>query len=254
MDSLLPFWTLLKKELLRFGAVFGQTIIAPVFSSVLFLFVFGMSLGQRISIIEDYSYAQFVIPGLVLMGVINNSFANTSSSIFFSRYIGNIVDLLVTPITASQMILAYTIAAMARGLTVGLLVLFISSFFAEIPLVYPVHAVVILVLTSFLLSQLGIIAAIHSDSFEALAMYTNFLLLPLIYFGGMFYPISILPPFWQGVSKFNPLFYTIDGFRHSMLGQGDVPLVLSFGITGTIALTLFLWAAFLLKKGYKIRV
>ncbi|BCR02964.1 transport permease protein [Desulfuromonas versatilis] len=249
----LPFATLLQREVLRFFRVSVQTLLTPIITASLYLFVFGATLGERLSVIEGFSYAEFVIPGLILMGVISNSFANTSSSLFMARYLGNIVDLLVTPITPPQFIFAYTLAAMLRGLLVGLAVGIISMFFASLPWVQPVLAALMACLASFLFAQFGIIAAIYSNTFDALSMYNNFVILPLIYLGGVFYPISILPPFWEHLSRFNPLFYLIDGFRHAILGVGDTPLLHSFGITLLMAAVLFAWAALLVGRGYRLR-
>jgi len=249
----LPFWTLTRKEVLRFWRVSSQTILAPIISASLYLFVFGATLGNRISILEGFSYAQFVIPGLILMGVINNSFANTSSSLFMSRYLGNIVDLLVTPVTPPQFIFAYTLAAMFRGLLVGTAVWLISTLFAGLPWAHPLAALGMAALASFLFAQFGMIAAIYASNFDSLSMYTNFLILPLIYLGGVFYPISILPGFWAGLSHLNPLFYLIDGFRHAVLGVGDLPFAVAFGVAALQATVLFSWAAVLIGKGYRLR-
>ncbi len=249
----LPFWTLLQKEILRFLRVSVQTLLTPIVTASLYLFVFGATLGERISVLEGFSYAQFVIPGLILMGVISNSFANTSSSLFMSRYLGNIVDLLVTPISPPQFIFAYTLAAMCRGLLVGLAVTCISTFFAELPFTNLPLALLMAAMASFLFAQFGLIAAIYSNTFDALSMYNHFVILPLIYLGGVFYPISILPPFWKDLSHFNPLFYLIDGFRHALIGVGDTPLVVAFGITAAIGAVLFLWAFILIGKGYRLK-
>lgn len=248
-----PFFTLFQREILRFLRVSVQTVVTPIITAALYLFVFGATLGERLSVVEGFTYAQFVIPGLVLMGVINNSFANTSSSLFMSRYLGQIVDLLVTPLTPAQFIFAYTLAAMVRGLAVGLVVGLISLFFAQLPWVDPLSAFLMAALASFLFAQVGLIAAIYSNTFDSLSMYSNFLLLPLIYLGGVFYPISILPPFWETLSRFNPLLYLIDGFRHAILGTGDTSLAVSFGVSGALALLLFLWAAGLIATGYRLR-
>jgi len=186
------------------------------------------------------------------MGVISNSFANTSSSLFMSRYLGNIVDLLVTPISPPQFILAYTLAAMLRGLLVGLAVTLISAGFAALPFASPLLALLMACLASFLFAQFGLIAAIYANSFDALSMYNNFVILPLIYLGGVFYPIAILPPFWARLSYGNPLFYLIDGFRHALLGVGETPLPFSMGVTTVLALILFCWAFRLISRGYKL--
>jgi ABC-2 type transport system permease protein len=249
----LPFYTLLQKEVRRFLRVASQTLVTPVITASLYLFIFGATLGERISVLEGFSYAQFVIPGLILMGIINNSFSNVASSLFMSRYLGNIVDLLVTPVTPSQFIMAYTLAAMLRGLCVGMIVTLISCLFATLPWAHPFAVVVMACLASFLFAQFGIIAAIHANNFDSLAMYTNFVILPLIYLGGVFYPISILPPFWSGLSHLNPLFYLIDGFRYALLGEGDLPFALSFSVAAGMALLLFCWAASLIARSYRLR-
>ena len=249
----LPFYTLLKREVLRFINVSAQTLVTPIVTASLYLLVFGVSLGQRVSVLDDFSYAQFVIPGLVLMGVAQNSFANTSSSLFMARYLGFIVDFLVTPLSPRQFILAYTLAAMLRGLLVGTVVLIVSSFFATIPWPFALQGVLLIVLTSFLFAQFGIIAAIHSNSFDGLAMFTNFLILPLIYLGGLFYPVSLLPDFWGKLSMLNPLFYMIDGFRYCALGVSDSSYLTSFLVTLVLSGAVFSWAAVLIGKGHKLR-
>jgi ABC-2 type transport system permease protein len=251
--SWLPFLTLLKKEVMRFWRVASQTLLTPIVTASLYLFVFGATLGQRISVIEGFSYAQFVIPGLILMGVINNSFANSSSSLFVSRYLGGIVDLLVTPITPPQFIMAYTLAAMLRGLAVGTVVWLISTLFAALPWTSPLYAVLMAMIASFTFAQFGLIAAIYANNFDTLSMYNNFLISPLIYLGGVFYPISILPDPWGKLSWLNPLFYLIDGFRHAIIGVGDTSFTISFGVSLGLAAGLFCWAFWLIGKGYRLR-
>ena len=249
----LPFWTLLRKEVLRFWRVSTQTLLTPIITASLYLFVFGETLGQRLNVIEGFSYAQFVIPGLIMMGVINNSFANSSSSLFMSRYLGGIVDLLVTPVTPPQFIFAYTLAAMIRGLLVGTMVWLISMLFAGLPWDAPLLVLLMAMLASFLFAQFGLIAAIYAHNFDTLTMFNNFLILPLIYLGGVFYPISILPDPWGKLSYLNPLFYLIDGFRHALIGVGDTSYYLSFGVSIGLAGALFGWAAWLIGKGYRLR-
>lgn len=251
--SWLPFYTLLQKEVRRFLRVASQTVLTPIITASLYLFIFGATLGERISVLPGFSYAQFVIPGLILMGVINNSFSNCASSLFMSRYLGNIVDLLVTPVSPPQFIMAYTLAAMIRGLSVGLATWLISTLFAGLPWSNPLAAVAMAALASFLFAQFGLIAAIYANNFDSLSMYTNFVILPLIYLGGVFYPISILPPFWAGLSHLNPMFFLIDGFRHAILGVGDLSFLTAFGVAALMALCLFFWAAVLIGKGYRIR-
>lgn len=252
-QPLLPFYTLVKREVLRFFSVAVQTLITPVITASLYLLVFGVSLGSQIDLFPDFTYVQFVVPGLILMGTVNNAFANTSSSIFFSRYIGNIVDLLVTPLTSAQFIFAFTIAAILRGVLVGLAIFIVSLFFTGMPWVHPGLAFSMILLAAFLFAQFGIVAAIYSNTFDNISMFTNFLILPLIYTGGLFYPISHLPPTWQVVSRFNPLTYLIDGFRQAILGFGSFSLALDFAVAGALATGFFAWAWMLTRSGKGMR-
>lgn len=249
----LPFFSLLKREVFRFTSVATQTIITPVVTASLYLFVFGVHLGGRLSVLEGYTYLQFVVPGLILMGVVTNAFANTSSSLFFYRYLGSVVELLVAPIGAFRFSLAFTLAAMLRGLVVGTVIWLISMFFTDLPWAHPAMAILFIVVTSFLFAQFGLIAAIYSNSFDALSMYTNFLILPLIYLGGMFYPISMLPGAWQTFSRFNPIFYIMDGFRQAILGEGDIPMSLSLTIAVALALIAWVFASQAIWKGKRLR-
>jgi len=230
-----------------------QTLLTPIVTASLYLFVFGATLGDRLNVLEGFSYAQFVIPGLIIMGVINNTFANTSSSLFMSRYLGGIVDLLVSPVSPPQFIMAYTLAAMLRGLLVGTVVWLISTLFATLPWESPLLAILMAVIASFLFAQFGLIAAIYAQNFDTLSMYSNFLILPLVYLGGVFYPISILPDPWASFSYLNPLFYLIDGFRHAIIGVGDTSYLIAFGVSLGIAAALFVWAAWLIGKGRRLR-
>ncbi len=248
----LPFWTLLRKEVLRFLGISMQSILAPVVSASLYLLVFGVSLGSRVSDLEGVSYLNFVVPGLIMMTVINNSFSNSSFSLFMQRYLGSIVDLIVTPITPLQWISALTIASMLRGLVVGMVVFGISLFFTHTPWVDPVKAFFFLGLASFLFSQLGIVAGLYSSSFDSLSVYANFILTPLIYLGGMFYPIHQLPSPWNQISRLNPIHYLIDGFRSSTLGLGESHLVVSLSVTVAISTILFTVSYQLLKRGHRI--
>jgi ABC-2 type transport system permease protein len=252
-SALKPFRTLLKKEILRFLSVASQTLLAPVVSASLYLLIFGVSLGSRISVVPGFTYLQFVVPGLILMGVINNSFANVSSSLFMSRYLGNIVELLVTPLTPGHYIAAYTLAAMLRGLLVGAVIWLVSCFFTGLPWASPLQAIGVLALASFVFAQFGILAAIFSKNFDTLSMYTNFLILPLIYLGGLFYPVSQLPSPWREFSHFNPIYFLIEGFRTAVLGSGSVPFGLVAAVVGGLGLTLFAGAWFVFSTGYRLR-
>ena len=248
-----PFWTLFRKEIRRFLSVASQTLLAPVVTASLYLLIFGVSLGSRISLLPEFTYVQFVIPGLILMGVVNNSFANVSSSLFMSRYLGNIVDLLVTPLTAGQFIAAYTLAAMVRGLLVGAVTFGVSLFFAQLPWAHPFAALGVLVLGSWVFAQFGILASIFSKNFDTLSMYTNFLILPLIYLGGLFYPVTQLPSPWREISHLNPLFYLIEGFRGAALGIGSVEFTTVAAVVGGLGLVLSTIAWRIVSTGYRLR-
>lgn len=251
---LAPFLSLLKREVWRFFSVAVQTIVTPVVTASLYLFVFGLHLGAQLSVLEGFTYIQFVVPGLILMGVVTNSFANTSSSLFFYRYLNGIVELLVIPITPFRFALAFTLAAVLRGLIVGAVVWGISMFFTDLPWANPAAAVAMLVLSSYLFAQFGLVAAIHSGSFDSLAMYTNFLILPLIYLGGMFYPISQLPEGWQAASRWNPVYYMMDGFRQAILGLGENPLGFDLGVAAGLSALLGAYASYLIWKSKRLRV
>ncbi len=248
------FWTLLKKEILRFLAVWGQTVVAPLITASLYLLVFGVSLGQKLTLLGGMSYLQFIVPGLILMGVINNSFSNTSSSLFVSKYLGNIADLFVTPITPFQMIAAYTLAAVIRGILVGGIILLVSLLFTPLPWVHPDRAVVMILLSSFLFAQFGLIAALYARSFDTLAMFTNFLILPLVYLGGLFFPVSELPSPWGKIAQINPLYYLMNGFRSAVIGVEESPFVTSLTVTLLLSIVMSFWAAWLIRHARSFRV
>lgn len=250
---LLPFMTLLKKEMLRFIVVATQTIFAPTVTATLFLLVFGLGLGRRVEIGGGIDFSQFVIPGLILMGVATNSFQNVSSSLFISRYFGNIVDYLVMPLTPLQFLMAYTLAGVARGLIVGVCVWAISCYFAILPWPNPLQALVFLVVSSFLFAFFGFLAAVHANSFDHLSVFLNFIITPLVFLGGVFYPINLLPGFWSTVSKCNPVLYLIDGVRGGMLGVSEISPLISLSIALTITTIMLIWCVILIRTGYKLR-
>jgi ABC-2 type transport system permease protein len=253
-NGILPFFTLFKREIFRFWSVGVQTLVAPVITAALYLFVFGVGLGGKVDLFDgEIQFIQFVIPGLILMGVINNSFANSSSSLFMARYLGYIVDYLVMPLSSSQFILAFTLAAMIRGLAVGVVVWLVSLFFSPMAWGDPFVAISMAVIASVLFAQFGILAAIYSENFDHLSVFTNFVLMPMIFLGGVFYPISRLPGFWSEVSRLNPIFYLVDGFRYGTMGFHENPISINFAVAGSITVILGVWATVLIKKGYKIK-
>ncbi len=244
---------LLYKELLRFYKVWLQTLLAPIITALLYFLVFAHALEEQVQVYSGVSYTAFLIPGLVMMSIIQNAFANSSSSLIQSKVTGNIVFVLLSPLSYLEFFLAFVLASMVRGVVVGAGVCLVAVLFVSLP----IHSAMILLgfalLSSAVLGSLGIIAGIWAEKFDQLAGFQNFVVLPLSFLSGVFYSIHSLPPFWQAVSHFNPFFYMIDGFRYGFFGVSDVDPWLSFGV---IAVSLCLLAAitlFLLKSGYKLR-
>jgi ABC-2 type transport system permease protein len=245
--------TLFNKEVKRFMKVWGQTITTPVLSSFLYLFIFGYSLGRQISMLEDFSYLEFIIPGLVIMGMINNSYQNTASSILTSKFHGNIHDLLVAPISHFEMMVAFVGGAIVRGAIVGLITFTVSLFFVILPMSHPFYLFSIALMTCIIFGEVGILAALHSESFDQMSMITNYVLMPLTYLSGIFYSIHILPPMFEKLSLANPLFYLVDAFRYGFLGIADVEPLISLGVAATFTILLSIFTVLVLKSGYGLR-
>jgi ABC-2 type transport system permease protein len=249
----LPCKTLIKKEINRFLSVYRQTVITPVLSSFLYLFIFGYSLGNKINMESDFSYLQFVIPGLIIMGIINNSYQNTSSSIITSKFHGNIHDLLVAPISHTEFVVGYTAGALLRGMAVGLIIYLTSLIF----IISNIHSLIIVILmatiTSCIFGQFGIIAGILSKSFDELSVITNYMLMPLTYLGGVFYSINLLHPFFQKITFINPLFYMVDTFRYGFLGVSDINPLIGFSVSLLFCLILNFYTIKLISTGKGLR-
>ncbi|MBA3902660.1 MAG: metal-dependent hydrolase [Rhodocyclaceae bacterium] len=247
------FLTLLYKEVLRFWKVSFQTVAAPVLTALLYLLIFSHVLEKHVKVYDTISYTAFLIPGLVMMSVLQNAFANSSSSLIQSKVTGNIIFMLLPPISYRQFFAAYVLAAVARGVVVGLGVLLVTLWFVDLPWRAPLWIVAFALLGSAILGALGMIAGIWAEKFDQLAVFQNFIIVPLTFLSGVFYSIHSLPIFWQQVSHFNPIFYMIDGFRYGFFGVSDVPPLLSLGIVGACFIVLTLFTLRLLKSGYKLR-
>jgi ABC-2 type transport system permease protein len=248
--------TLLHKELLRFWKVAFQTILAPVLTSLLYLLIFSHVLEDRVAVYGgQVRYTAFLVPGLVMMSVLQNAFANSSSSLIQSKITGNLIFVLLPPLSASDLYLAYVLGAMARGLIVGLGVFAVTLLFAPslVAMPHPLWALTFAVLGSAILGTLGLIAGIWADKFDQLAAFQNFIIVPLTFLSGVFYSIHSLPPFWQGLSRFNPFFYMIDGFRYGFFGLSDIPPGASLAIVAGCALLVSAIALTLLQRGWKLR-
>ena len=246
-------YTLFKKELARFGKVWLQTVLAPVLTSLLYLVVFGHVLQGRVEVFPGIDYVTFLIPGLLIMAVLQNAFANSSSSIIQSKVMGSIVFILLPPLSESELFLAYIAASIVRGLTVGFGVFLLAVFYVDVPLDNLWVIIGFAILGSYTMGALGLIAGIWAEKFDQIAAFQNFLILPLTFLSGVFYSIKSLPPIWYEWSHWNPFFYMIDGFRHGFFGQSDQSLIVSFSVTAFFALLITVICVAILRSGYKLR-
>ena len=245
--------TLFYKEVLRFWKVSFQTVAAPVLTAVLYMMIFGHVLEDHVKVYDTVSYTAFLVPGLVMMSVLQNAFANSSSSLIQSKIMGNLVFVLLTPMSHWAWFVAYVGSSVMRGLCVGAGVLAVTWWFGQPGMVAPLWVMVFALLGAAMLGAMGLIAGLWADKFDQLAAFQNFIIMPMTFLSGVFYSIHSLPAFWQGISHLNPFFYMIDGFRYGFFGQSDVSPWLSLGVV-TVALTVVsAVAVHLLRTGYKIR-
>ncbi len=245
-------WTLFKKELLRFWRVSFQTVAAPVMTALLYLLVFSHVLEGRVQV-HGVPYTTFLIPGLMMMSVLQNAFANSSSSLVQSKVMGNIIFVMLTPLSYLEFFLAFLAAAVIRGVVVGCCIYLVAMCFISIPLQHPMLILLFAILGSALLGTFGIIAGIWADKFDQMAAFQNFIIMPLSFLSGVFYSIHSLPEFWQRVSHLNPFFYMIDGFRYGFFGQSDISPWLSFSVVAASFAALSVLTLAMLKTGYKLR-
>ncbi len=249
---MIGFLTLFEKEFLRFWKVSFQTVAAPVLTALLYLLIFGHVLDEHVQV-HGVRYISFLIPGLVMMQVLQNAFANSSSSLIQAKITGSIVFVLLPPIPYSAFFAAYVLAAVVRGLLVGVGVLAATLWFAELKVVAPIWIIVFSMLGGALFAAAGMIAGIWAEKFDQLAAFQNFLIMPLTMLSGVFYSIHSLPTFWQGVSHYNPVFYMIDGFRYGFFGVSDVPPETSLAVVVACFLAVTWLTLRLLRQGWKLR-
>ena len=247
------FFTLLKKELLRFYKVAFQTIAAPVLTSFLFLIVFSNALSNRMVLGEGISYINFLIPGLIMMTILQNSFANSSSSLTQSKITGNLIFILLSPISNFKIFLAYSLASAMRGMVVGFVMGLAIFFIFD----YKIHNFIIVLLYSFFgsitLGVLGIMAGILTEKFDQLAAFQNFIIMPMTFLAGVFYSVESLPNPWKTVSQFNPFYYIVDGFRYGFIGHSDFNPYIGLSLLILFFLICSIVTIFFLKTGYKLR-
>ncbi len=246
-------WTLFVKEVKRFYSVSVQTVFAPVVSSLLFLLIFSQVVSSEIREFTGVSYSQFLIPGLVMMTILQNSFANSSSSLIQSKVYGNLSFVLLSPISPLEMYISFVAASIVRGLAVGLGVYLAGWLAFDISVVNPFVVILFAILGSALMGSIGLAAGIWADKYDQLAAFQNFLIVPLTFLSGVFYSIKSLPETWQFISHFNPFFYMVDGFRYGFFGQSDVSVGFSVFVTLIFFLLITLINLILLYKGVKIR-
>ena len=245
--------TLLYKEVLRFWKVAFQTVAGPVLTAMLYLLIFGHALESHVKVYDQISYTAFLVPGLAMMSLLQNAFANSSSSLIMSKMMGNLVFLLLTPLSYMNWFVAYVGAAVTRGLVVGVGVFAVSALFTDLSFVAPWWILTFAVMGAALMGTLGLIAGLWAEKFDQLAAFQNFVVMPMTFLSGVFYSIHSLPPLWQKVSHLNPFFYMIDGFRFGFFGQSDVSPWLSFSVVGGVLAVVSGIAINLLRTGYKLR-
>lgn len=249
---MIAFYTLFKKEFLRFWKIALQTIMAPVVTALLYLMIFSQVLEGKV-LVHGVPYTTFIVPGLIMMQVLQNAFANTSSSLIQAKITGSIVFVLLPPFSPIGFYSAYVAAAVLRGVLVGLGVLVATLPFTQITVAAPVWLLVFALLGGIFFATLGVIAGLWSEKFDHLATFQNFLIMPLTMLSGVFYSILSLPPLWQQLSKFNPVFYLIDGFRYGFFAASDTSPWISLSVISACLLPCAAATIYLLQKGWKLR-
>ena len=252
-EQWIAFMTILRKEIKRFTRIWIQTLLPPAITMVLYFVIFGRLIGSRIGDMGGFSYIEFVAPGLIMMAVLTNSYANVSSSFFSAKFQRSIEEILVSPTPNYIILLGYVMGGVARGLAVGLIVTIMSLFFTDLHIHHGFITVCIVLMTSILFSLAGFINAVYANTFDDISVVPTFVLTPLTYFGGVFYSINLLPPFWQQVSIFNPILHMVNAFRYGMLGVSDVNIVAAFSGLFLCVLALFAIGLHLLKTGKRLR-
>ena len=247
------FKAILTKEVLRFMRIWIQTVLPPAITTALYFIIFGKLIGEQIGEMDGYRYIDFIVPGLILMSVISNSYANVVSSFYSSKFQRHIEELLISPVPNAVILAGYVGGGVARGIVVGITVTMVSMFFSDWQIHSYAITLLVFVLTSILFAMAGFINAIYANSFDDISIVPTFVLTPLTYLGGVFYSISMLSEFWQTMTMINPVFYMINAFRYGLLGSSDIPLGIAFSIIIGFILVLGAFSLWLLKKGVGIK-
>ena len=253
LNERVAFQTLVRKEIRRFMRIWIQTLVPPIINALLYLLIFGGLIGTRIREMDGIPYMDFIVPGIIMMGVITNSYGNVSSSFFGAKMQKYVEELLVSPVSNITIVAGFIIGGVARGLAVGLLVALVSLLFTQINPVHPIITVLVMVLTAITFSLAGLINGIFAEKFDDISIVPNFILAPLTYLGGIFYSVSLLPPVWEAISRLNPVLYMINGFRYGILGASDMPIWQSFAVITFFIFLLGFIAIRLLNRGTGIK-
>lgn len=252
--TLIAFKTLLRKEVVRFMRIWSQTLLPPAITMCLYFIIFGKFIGSQIQSIEGFTYIQYIVPGLVMMSIMTNAFANTASSFFLTKFNKSIEELLVSTMPSLVILAGFTLGGALRGLIIGLIVVAIAMFFTHVPLTHPIIIIVMACLAAILFSLGGLINGIYAKNFDDISFLPTFVLTPLTYLGGVFYSIKQLPPVWRTLSTFNPIFAMIDTFRYGILGISDLNVITGFSLVTLLFVGMFFWCWILLEKGVGIKV
>lgn len=253
MLAWVAFKTILTKEIRRFTRIWVQTLVPPVITMTLYFIIFGQLIGSRIGEMNGFSYMQFIVPGLIMMSALTNSFANVASSFYSTKFAKNVEELLISPTSSHIIILGYVAGGMARGLCVGILVTIVAMLFVELTVYSWIIIALTLLLTTATFALGGLINAVFARSFDDISIIPTFVLTPLTYLGGVFYSISLLPTFWQNLSKLNPIVYMINGFRYGFLGVSDIAIHYTFVVLALFITALYGLAYYLISRGVGLR-
>ncbi|MGY2461551.1 ABC transporter permease [Vreelandella sulfidaeris] len=252
-QTLIALWTLVLKEIKRFTRIWPQTLLPPSITMAMYFIIFGNLIGSRIGDMDGFSYMDFIVPGLIMMSVITNSYSNVASSFFSNKFQRSIEEMMVSPMPNWVILSGFILGGMARGLGVGLIVTVVSLFFTRLTVEHPLLTVLVVVLTSALFSIGGFINALLANKFDDISIVPTFILTPLTYLGGVFYSISMLPDFWQNVSMLNPILYMVNVFRYGFLGVSDIPVGWALAAIFAFIIVLFVAALTMLERGKGIR-
>jgi ABC-2 type transport system permease protein len=252
-EQFVAFWTILVKEIRRYTRIWTQTLLPSAITMSLYFVIFGSLIGSRIGEMGGFSYMQFVVPGLIMMAIVTNSYSNVVSSFFGAKFNNSVEELLVSPTPNYVILMGYVLGGVSRGMLVAIIVTLVSGFFTTLHIhSYPV-VIVIVLMTSILFALAGFINAVYANSFDDISIVPTFVLTPLIYLGGVFYSMDLLPEFWANVSKLNPLVYVVNAFRYGVLGVSDVSLPFAFGMIALFTVLAFTYSMHLLNSGKRLR-